>query len=112
MSGSAYQNFLLLTKDSGVWAFKQMTVVSNPLLHPFVCCGATDRNNRARKFHNLPFVSQSAEAMCLTQYIKYCLNFALVVKCAITSLQREYFCSFGNPNSIVQSLVKIPSFFH
>lgn len=58
MSGSAYQNFLLPTKYSGVWAFKQMRVGSHPLLHTFVCCGATDRNNPARKYISPSEVSQ------------------------------------------------------
>jgi len=64
------------TTLSGVWAFKQMTVESSPLLHPVVCCGATDRNNPARKyvslldFHSLPFICQNTEHMYLTYYDK------------------------------------------
>lgn len=37
-------------------------------------------------------------------------SFALVIKCAIISVQREYFCIFGNPSSVV--MYSLQFYFH
>lgn len=83
-----------------------MTVESSPLLHTFVCWGATYRNNSPKKYVSPSEASEvslhiqntcALHTMTSTTYS----NFSLVVKRAIIALLREYFCVSGNPSSIV-----------